>query len=71
MPVKLKEQTLRQGSLDVKYMQGRFDRAKEWVQQFLAKQHRCLQLPLEHAQADLLQYQRGEKGGNGRLGLVV
>ena len=58
----------REGALDVKYMQERFQRAKTWVQSFMHKHQRYMQLPLEQAHADLLQYERGADGGVGFLG---
>ena len=62
---------LLQGALDIKYLQTREAKGKTWIDTFMAKHHRVVDSPLVQAQADLLQWQRGDLGGSGFFDCTV
>lgn len=49
-----------QGGLDLKYMEERFKRGKEWVSKFMDNHHRVCHVGLDGCHADLLSWQRKE-----------
>lgn len=51
----------------MQYLQKRFEKGKEWVEQFTRKNHRIIGLSLMETHADLLQWQRSDSGGVGLL----
>lgn len=50
--------------MDIKYMQVRFERGREWIKQFMEKKHKYSTCGLSNAHADFLKWQHEE--GNGR-----
>ncbi|CAK9004950.1 Uncharacterized protein SCF082_LOCUS8393 [Durusdinium trenchii] len=59
------------GALDVKFLQGRFERGKAWCHKYMSGHHRYVATELSSAHADLLQWQRGEHGGEGLTIMVM
>lgn len=53
--------------MDMQYISVRYEKGRSWTADFLKTTHRIESIPLSHAHADLLQYQRSDDGGNGLL----
>lgn len=68
---RLSNNALLQGALDIKYLQTREAKGKAWIETFMAKHHRVVDMPLMQAQADILQWERGELGGPGFFDCTV